>query len=170
MKYDLVELGPEHEKAFLAMIADYAEKDPENLDTLYGRDWSQLTFRNFVKASEKAKMDWRPKAGKTSVTRYVLVDSEGAICGNGVMRFPLNEKVEATGGNLIFDVPPSRRKEGFGALVLNRMLFEAVRAGMARVLLTCEKSNKGAVRSIELNRGEFESESKGRARYWISFR
>lgn len=170
MNFNLVELGPEHEKAFLAMIADYSAKDRPNMEALYGGDWTQLTFRNFVKASEKAKMDWRPKAGKVSTTRYVLVDDKGEICGNGVMRFPLDAKVEASGGNLIFDVPPSKRKQGFGALTLNRMLFEAVRAGLARVLCTCEKDNKGAMRVIELNRGEFESESKGRSRFWISFR
>lgn len=170
MKYDLVEIGVEHEKAFLKMIADYEAKDPETLEKLYSTKWSALIFRNFIKTCEKARQDWRPKAGQISETRYVLVDSDGEICGNGEMRFPLDEDLEASGGNLIFDVPPSKRLQGFGALVLNRMLFEAVRAGLARVLVTCEKENLGAIKAIEKNRGTFESESNGRQRFWISFR
>ena len=170
MKYDLNEIGTEHENAFLKMIADYEENDRETLEKLYLGKWSALTFRNFIKNCEKARQDWRPKAGQVSETRYVLLDSDGEICGNGVMRFPLDDEVEASGGNLIFDVPPSRRREGFGALVLNRMLFEAVRAGLARVLITCEKENLGAIKAIEKNRGTFECESKGLHRFWISFR
>lgn len=170
MNYELIEISTEHEKAFLKMIADYEEKDRETLAKLYPGKWSALTFRNFVKTCEKERQDWRPKAGEVSETRYVLIGGDGEICGNGVMRFPLDDEIEASGGNLIFDVPPSKRREGFGALVLNRMLFEAVRAGLARVLVTCEKENIGAVKAIEKNRGTFECESKGRHRFWISFR
>jgi predicted acetyltransferase len=170
MSYNLVELNASHEKAFLKMVADYQAHDPQVCERLYPGTWSALTFRNFLKACEKARRDWRPKAGQVSETRYVLIDGAGEICGNGVMRFPLDEGIEALGGNLVFDVPPSKRREGFGALVLNRMLFEAVRAGMARVLLTTEPDNAAAIKSIEKNRGTFESDSKGRKRFWISFR
>lgn len=159
----LEELAPEHEDAFLRMVRGYPDH------ALYGRGWTALTFRAFLKECEKQRQDWRPKGGDPSITRYVLLD-DGEICGNGEMRFPLDEDIEASGGNLVFDVPPSKRRQGYGPVVLNRMLFEAVRAGLARVLVTCPAEQVEARKCIELNRGELEGVVAGRARYWIRLR
>jgi predicted acetyltransferase len=175
------ELNAKHEAAFLEMIADYLRDDPETYALLYKRPrpWDSGEFKRFMKECQAQKMDWRPGPRKISVTRYVLLDGNGTICGNGLMRFPLDERFEYEGGNLLFDVPPSRRGHGNGAFVLNGMLFEAVRAGMARVLVTCGASDQAAIRSIEKNRGELidvvpskESVSRGKkiSRYWIRFR
>lgn len=160
---ELQELATEHEDAFLRMTREYPDHP------LYGRSWTSLSFRAYLKDCEKQRQDWRPKGGDPSVTRYVLVDG-GEICGNGEMRFPLDEEIEASGGNLVFDVPPAKRRQGYGPLVLNRMLFEAVRAGLARVLVTCPAEQAEARKCIELNRGELEGIVGGRARYWIRLR
>lgn len=166
----LQELSPEHEHAFLEAMADYESGDPATFAALYKRKWTAKEFSAYVKATEKERMDWRPKAGKTSVTHYVLLDGSGRVCGLGRMRFPLNDSIEREGGNLVFDVPPRLRRQGFGALTLNRMLFEAVRAGLARVLVSCPAAHTAARKCIEKNRGELESEADGIARYWIRLR
>lgn len=177
----LQELDIQHEAAFLEMIADYMKGDPTTYEKLYksAKPWDSTRFKAFVKESQQQRMDWRPGPNKVSVSRYVLVDDTGKVCGNGIMRFPLDEKLEREGGNLRFDVPPSRRGQGLGALVLNGMLFEAVRAGMARVLVTCNADHASAVRAIQRNRGELENtieskepgnEGKQVARFWIRFR
>ena len=170
MMYTLEELESRHRVSFLVMLSDYAAEDPSTLKALYPGDWHELQFLKFIKECERERMDWRPKAGEISVTRYVLTSSDGAICGNGLLRFPLTEELESSGGNLVFDVPPSKRREGFGALVLNRMLFEAVRAGLARVLVVCAADNPGARKVIEKNRGLLESDSGGLLRYWLNLR
>lgn len=169
----LEELSLKHTEAFLTMLADYQDGDPETFIRLYKRakPWNAIQFAAFVKASENDRMDWRPKAGMTSITRYVLLSADRAtVLGNGVMRFPLDEELEREGGNLVFDVPPSQRGHNFGAITLNRMLFEAVRAGLARALVTCPSTNTHARKAIEMNRGALDAEIAGIARYWIPLR
>ncbi|MGE3682727.1 MAG: hypothetical protein AB7G93_13460 [Bdellovibrionales bacterium] len=63
------------------------------------------------------------------------------------------------------------------AYTLNRMLFEAVRAGLARILITCFEEDQVTRRAIEVNRGELDDvisslsePSRNLCRYWIRFR
>jgi predicted acetyltransferase len=177
----LEELGLEHEAAFLAMVADYEENDPAAFKRLYKRKsaWTQLEFRRYVKEAEKQRLDWKPGPNKVSLTRYVLRNESGEIVGNGLLRFPLTDTTETDGGNLFCDVPPSRRRQGHGAFTLSLLLFEAVRAGLRRALVTAPAEDRGARKVIEMNRGELlditpslDPESAGVkiARYWINFR
>lgn len=179
MNLILHELGTEHADQFLAMIADYREHDPDSYTRLFARkrEWSPFEFRAFLKECEAQRLDWKPGPNRTSITRYVLLDESGEIFGNGIMRFPLDAKTEKEGGNLSFDVPPSKRGQMYEAHTLNRMLFEAVRAGMARVLVTALSIDTKSIEAIEMNRGEFENEvpsliwpEKTVRRYWIRFR
>jgi predicted acetyltransferase len=174
----LEELSEKHESGFLQMLLIYQLKDPVTFATLYDRGvpWSKAEFKKFLKVIAAEKMDWRPKARKTSLTRYVLTGADGVICGNGLMRFPLDSETEINGGNLRFDVPPDQRGKDHAALVLNGMLFEAVRAGMARVLLTCEPRESAVIRAILRNRGELQDTVTDKKtgleinRYWIHLR
>ena len=177
----LTEISFEHQDSFLEMIADYQSGDPATYEYLYGHlqkpstRWEAKQFQLFVKQCTLSRMDWRPKAKKTSVTHYILLDDD-KICANGQMQFPLNEELEIDGGNLRFDVPPSMRGRGFATLVLNAMLFEAARAGLARALVTCEAELPAAIHAIERNRGEFADSvispktSRKIQRYWIKLR
>ncbi len=165
------QLAVPHQDQFLLLIRDFAENDKGHFLKLFGdKSWDSKAFQKFVKDCDKQRMDWRPKAGGVSMTHYVLRD-HGVICGYGRMRFPLDEVTELHGGNLEFYVPPAKRGHGYGALTLNQMLFEAVRAGMARALVTCDLANIAAINCIEKNRGErVEDGDKATARFWIRFR
>jgi predicted acetyltransferase len=174
----LQELEYKHCDAFLAAMEDYASGDPSTFALRYIRSkpWDREEFVQFVGDCEKERLDWRPGPGKVSVTHYVLVERQGQICGLGRMRFPLTSETEIEGGNLDFDVPPFFRRQGYGALTLNRMLFEAVRAGLARVLVTAPADDQGMNKVIRKNRGvlrdKIESPTSDRliSRYWIHFR
>ncbi len=164
-------IAPQHESIFLEMLADFAKGDRATLMTLFhGPDWTVAQFRKYVGQCEKERMDWRPGPGKTSLSHYLLID-QGTVCGYARMRFPLTEG-DPTLGNLEFFVPPSKRGQGYGALTLNRLLFEAVRAGMARALVVCESRNGAAQNCIEKNRGERVEPptTGGYIHYWIRFR
>lgn len=169
------EISPQHEAAFLAMIDDYKKNDPAGLHLYHPRKsgWTPTEFQKFVKESAAERMDWLPKANAVSVTRYVLPEND-RLLACGLMRFPLDEDTEIDGGNLFVDVPPSLRGQGNGSYCLSLLLFEAVRAGLRRVLTTCPSSDAAAKRVIEKNRGtlfdEVESAGKSISRYWISFR
>ncbi|MBX3020065.1 MAG: hypothetical protein KF799_00185 [Bdellovibrionales bacterium] len=166
----LQELSSEHENAFLIAMADYQGGDAKVFACFGNKSWDKKQFAVHLKETQKRRMDWRPKQGKVSETSYVLIDENGRLCGNGLMRFPLNPEMEWNGGNLLFSVPPSLRGQGFGALTLNRMLFEAVRAGLARVLVSCPSSDKAMRCCIEKNRGQLAGEQDGVVQYWIRFR
>jgi len=164
------QLGLEHQDQFLLLIRDFAEKDKATFMKLFGdKSWDSKAYQKFVKDCDKSRMDWRPKAKQVSLTHYVLRDN-GVICGYGRLRFPLDEKSEKEGGNLEFYVPPSKRKHGYGTFTLNKMLFEAVRAGLSRALVTCDVNNTAAMKCIEANRGERIDDGGKVARYWIRFR
>lgn len=174
----LEEIEAKHRDAFLIAMKDYASHDLDTFAARYARQrpWDADEFTAFVKECEKQRMDWRPGPKGVSVTHYLMIESDERICGIGRMRFPLTPETEMEGGNLDFDVPPSQRRQGYGALTLNRMLFQAVRAGLARVLVTAPSSNQGLIRAIEKNRGVLESQVQSRisgqqiSRYWIRFR
>ena len=123
-------------------------------------------------------MDWRPKAGQISTSRYVLVDDRNELLAIGLMRFPLNQMTETDGGNLSCYVPPALRNRGFGSYCLALLLFEAVRSGLRRALVTCQHSDPIAAKIIIKNRGQLSdtcSSADPRRpgelidRYWISF-
>lgn len=163
-------IAPQHESIFLKMLDDFAKGDRATLLTLFKEaDWTPAQFKKYVSQCEKERMDWRPGPGKISLSHYLLVD-HGVVCGYGRMRFPLPDG-DGRVGNLEFFVPPSQRGQGYGALTLNRMLFEAVRAGMARALVVCESRNGAAQKCIEKNRGErVEFSAPEHLHYWIRFR
>lgn len=163
------ELSLEHEKAFLN--SPFAGlKDSMILGRMLG---DSAQFRKFVKESEKQRLDWRPGPNKISTTRYVLLDADGNVRALGMMRFPLDEASELDGGNLRCEVPVESRGRGAGSMCLALLLFEAVRAGLRRVLVTCPASDQAARRVFEKNRGQLEKIVKGPdqdiARYWINF-
>lgn len=170
----LEELRDDHEGAFLAMLADF-EKGGHTL-IVRKNAWSPGEFRKFVKDCERERMDWRPKAGKVSLTHYVLREPNGDISAYARLRFPLNEITEKDGGNLQVDVPPAYRRQGNGSFALSLLLFQAVRAGLSRALCTCLADDQAARRVIEKNRGKFldtvssPTRAAEIARYWITFR
>lgn len=165
----LEELGAQHLNSFLDLVHDFAEGDKELFLEIFGdKTWDAKAFQKFVKDCEKERMDWRPKAGKTSVSHYVLTLG-GQVRGYGRLRFPIDPAGSL--GNLEFYVSPSHRKQGFGTHTLNKLLFEAVRAGLARALVVCRTDDEAAIRCIEHNRGEKIEEKNGKlSRYWIRFR
>jgi len=176
----LEELTLEHAPAFLAMMADFCENDPVIFARYFQRksDWNELEFKKYIKECDAARMDWRPKAKKTSRSHYIVRENPATIIGYALMQFPLNEISELDGGNLWVAVPPKMRGKGNGSFCLSLLLFEAVRAGLRRVLVTCAFDDPISRRIIEKNRGEFVDQVKSPltkannepiARYWIHF-
>lgn len=162
------ELNEDHRAAFLDFVADMHRGDPDAFAAWFGaapRD--DLAFKRFAREASAERLDWRPKARQTSRTRYLLFDDAGAAVGLGVLQFPLGPAAE---DNFQFVVAPSHRGRGFGALTLNKLLFEGARAGLARARVSCAADDPAAVRCITLNRGELIEKKNGRAAFWIKLR
>jgi predicted acetyltransferase len=70
-------------------------------------------------------------------------------------------------GHLGYGIRPSARGRGLGTWALARMLDEARRLGLDRVLAVCAVDNAASVRTIERCGGIFEGVRDGLRRYWI---
>jgi len=177
----LEELQFEHASAFLAMMEDFKINDAKTYARHFRRkvEWNEFEFKKYVTECAVERMDWRPKPKKISRTHYIVRENPATIIGYGLMQFPLDEITEIDGGNLWVAVPPQLRGRGNGSFCLSLLLFEAVRAGLRRVLVTCSAGDKIARRVIEKNRGVFvdqvispikDAQNELIARHWIQFR
>jgi predicted acetyltransferase len=96
------------------------------------------------------------------------------IVASSRLRHELIPVLLLDGGNIGYEVRPSERRRGVGRELLRRMLDEARRIGLRRVLLTTETTNLGSIGVIRANGGEFAdtsvSPNTGRIlnRYWIT--
>jgi predicted acetyltransferase len=175
----LEEISLNHMIPFMAMVEDFQKNDPDSLSRILTvpAKWDAAGFRKFALACEKERLDWKPGPNRVSKSHYVLLDELGEVAGYSVMNFPLDEQSEVEGGNVRFVTPPAKRGGMNEAHTLNKMLFEAVRAGLARILVTCFEGDEIHRQAIEMNRGEFQDavpspSEPGRfvRRYWIRFR
>ena len=89
------------------------------------------------------------------------------------LRHEVNEHLLQMGGHIGYDIRPSRRRQGYGKLILKYGLDRAKILGLERVLLTCDEDNLGSRRIIESHAGmleniiEVEQWSAKVCRYWI---
>ena len=75
--------------------------------------------------------------------------------------------------NIGYLVRPSKRKMGYGKILLSLALEKARDIGLKKVLVTCRNDNIGSAKVIESNDGKYENNyydkgsGKTYRRYWI---
>jgi predicted acetyltransferase len=112
---------------------------------------------------------------KVPFTLRWLIEGD-AFIGEVSIRHRLNPWLMQEGGNIGYGITPSRRRQGYGRLILALALEECRRIGLERVLVTALAANLGSVRIIETNGGCLDNEidapsGDGRLRrYWIKVR
>lgn len=110
---------------------------------------------------------------KVPFSVHWLVEGDEFI-GEAQLRHRLNEHLIKEGGHVGYGIRPSRRRQGYGTLILALALKECCRLDIRRVLLTCLDDNIASARIIEANGGELENviehpSGRGRVRrYWIT--
>lgn len=108
-----------------------------------------------------------------TATLYVCIrKSDGRIVGMIDLRHRLNDILAEYGGHIGYSTRPDERRKGYAKWMLARVLPEAKKRGIERVLVTCDDDNEGSRRTIEANGGVFErrAELNGEVlrRYWIA--
>lgn len=107
-------------------------------------------------------------------TFWWLMDGDDFI-GVVKVRHELTESLMKRGGHIGYTIRPSKRRLGYGTLILKLALEKAKELGIRRALVTCSAENIGSRKIIEANGGVLEDESEmeveGRTimerRYWI---
>lgn len=129
-------------------------------------------FDDFVQhlceQADRAKI----KPGRVPNWYFWLIDGNDYI-GRLILRSEVNEHLLQMGGHIGYEIRPSRRRQGYGKLILKYGLDRAKDFGLERVLLTCDEDNLRSRRIIESHGGmleniiEVEQWPTKVCRYWI---
>lgn len=116
--------------------------------------------------------------GENLAERYVpgstfwLVD-DGAFIGQTNVRHRLSDHLTKIGGNIGYDIRPSKRGKGYGNKILEFALQKAKELGIRRVLITSDIRNIASRKIIEKHGGILENQifnpemGFDALRYWI---
>ncbi len=111
--------------------------------------------------------------GFVAHSTHWLVRDRTEVVGVANIRHQLTPALRREGGNIGYGIRPSARRQGLGTTILREALRHACALGIARVLVTCAKTNVGSARSILHNGGRLDSEeylpdrNEIVQRYWI---
>ncbi len=156
-----------YKDSFIAAVREFHAEDRL---IEYDIGMLQAHFPAFVRWLRQ-KRD-RPQPGRVAETYYWLVE-DGEFIGRVSIRHELTPSLEQIGGHIGYEIRPTKRRRGYGTLILKLALDAAREIGLRRVLVTCADDNLASARIIEANGGELQDKIwvAGRTvqtrRYWI---
>jgi predicted acetyltransferase len=130
-------------------------------------------FARFVQHLRERADRTKLKPGWVPGSDFWFIDGSDYI-GRLSLRYELNEHLLQMGGHIGYEIRPSRRRQGYGKLILTYGLVQAKAFGLERVLLTCDQDNLGSRKIIESQGGRLENIIEldrwplPVCRYWIS--
>lgn len=165
LKLKLIKPNRELRQAFLTMQKDFKESKEDR--------YQNITFGQYLKEAENEEKGINLKPGYCCASIFWLINEKNEILGVSSLRHKLVSTLRRVGGHIGYNVPPSKRKKGYGTLLLKLTLQKAKKMGFKKVLLTCNKDNIGSAKIIQKNGGVFKNEMIDPAtgnlkqRYWI---
>lgn len=162
----LVEPTAELKAEFLAMANEFLAAG----DDLYDSEIND--FEGYLARLLKQSRAEDLPSDRVPGNEFWLV-SDNRVLGRSKLRHWLIPALEHEGGHIGYDIRPSERRKGYGALILKLTLEKAKDLGLSRVLLTCDAANTGSAKVIENNggalsgRGVSEKTGKPILQYWI---
>lgn len=91
----------------------------------------------------------------------------GKPVGVGKIRHFLTDKLREEGGHIGYAICPSERKKGYGTILLKKLLAEANKIGIDKVLLTIQNKNEYSLKVALANGGVIEKRNDIRYYIWI---
>lgn len=162
----MVELSADLKDKFLEMAEDYASAGEDRYQPL------AADFEAYLENLEMYRTGKSLPAGHVRANAFFLLAGERLI-GRGDLRHDLNAQLAVMGGHIGYDVRPSERRKGYGALILRLTLEKARARGLERVFLTCDADNIASAKIIESGGGRladqivYEPTGKLISQYWI---
>jgi len=111
--------------------------------------------------------------GVQASTYFAVRKSDDSVVGCIELRHTLNEALAVIGGHIGFSVIPEERRKGYATEMLKLVLAEAEKAGIEKVLLTCDVDNIASRKTVEKCGGKKEQEDafvldgEPYYKYWI---
>jgi predicted acetyltransferase len=131
-----------------------------------------MRFDDILREQAAAKDPATAPPGVLPYQDFWLLDADVWI-GLLTLRTQIDKQFLRSGGHIGYVIRPSRRRRGYGTILLRLGLEQARARGLRRVLLTCDETNIGSRKVIEANGGRLEDtvaipERSARVRrYWI---
>lgn len=166
---EIQEPSVKYKESYISALKEF-HKEGRNLDIK--EEEIEKDFPNFIQRLKDESLGLNLKPTLVPNTIYWIVDKEGYV-GRISLRHKLNEKLLENGGNIGYEVKPSKRGQGYGSKALELVLPKARSIGLTKVLLTCDSTNLASKKIIESNGGILENEVPGlegepsKLRYWI---
>lgn len=165
-------------KEYEEQVMDYKEKMLENNDSFDGCAGLEdvETYEEWL--DFEGRLSKKFKDGYVPSTVYLAVRVEdNKVVGIADFRHYLSDFLLNYGGHIGYSVLPQARRKGYAKEILRLVIGKCKEAGLARVLLTCDKENIASAKTIIYNGGILENEvidkvnlSKSGTiqRYWIT--
>lgn len=140
--------------SYLAALREY-QAEGRDLEVDYDRVAG--AFEVFVQSRLDREKPSRLASSYVPESEFWLID-DGEYIGTTRIRHRLNDRLRRYGGNIGYQIRPSKRRQGYGRQILRLALVEARRLGLTRALVTCNRDNTASRKIIESNGGVFEGE------------
>lgn len=146
----------------------HAQLQEEDFDFLLaeGEDWGTV----LAEIDREARgVDLRPGRVRAE---FLVAEVDGVIVGRTSIRYALTDLLREVGGHVGYVVAPEFRRRGHATEILRLSLERLAGAGVDRVLVTCDDTNLGSIRTIESCGGVLEDVrdvggTVRKRRYWI---
>ena len=167
-----------HKQSFIEAVGEF-QADSENTNSgSMGRyrdmaiDELRRDFPSYLRKLRDAAAGRNLGEGIVPESTFWLIEG-GEFVGRVSVRHYLNENLARVGGHIGYEVRPSRRRRGYGKLLLKSGLDKAWDLGIEKALVTCDDSNTaslkiiqscGGVQDVEVSQG---SGRPSKLRFWI---
>ncbi len=158
-----------YQKSYLEALE---EAKGETGVTVLVKPEANQTFGQFVKNKIEQAKGLNLPEGWVPATELWLIDKDEFI-GRVSIRHRLTENLLKLGGHIGYYIRPSKRKMGYGKIILKLALKETKNLGISKALVTCDDTNVGSCKIIEANGGILENmvgngqDNPLKRRYWI---
>ena len=165
----LVEPSMKYKTPCLDAVREFHAADEYSIDA----EQLGVIFEDLIARLAAAKDPASAPPGELPYEDFWLMEDDEWI-GKLTLRTTINAKHLHAGGHIGYEIRPSKRRQGYGTILLRMGLELARERGLHRVLLTCDESNLGSRKIIEKNGGQLENsiEVEGQTvlkmRYWIN--
>jgi predicted acetyltransferase len=165
----LVEPAPLYKAAILDAVAEMQAIGEWDISP----DAFAARFDDMLRELAAAKDPATAPPGVLPYEDFWLIEEDIWI-GLLTLRPQITEQFLYSGGHIGYVVRPSKRRCGYGTVLLRLGLDKARERGLQRVLLTCDETNIGSRKIIEANGRQFEDavvvagQVALKMRYWIS--